>query len=66
MLLTAASKSSVSKPTVKITPEDGVTTLNRRRGAFKQPKVHCIKNHEFTATFFGQPTFCSVCREFLW
>uniref|UniRef100_A0A671VBM1 Protein kinase C n=1 Tax=Sparus aurata TaxID=8175 RepID=A0A671VBM1_SPAAU len=49
-----------------ITPEDGVTTLNRRRGAFKQPKVHCIKNHEFTATFFGQPTFCSVCREFLW
>uniref|UniRef100_A0A671VEQ8 Protein kinase C n=1 Tax=Sparus aurata TaxID=8175 RepID=A0A671VEQ8_SPAAU len=46
--------------------KDGVTTLNRRRGAFKQPKVHCIKNHEFTATFFGQPTFCSVCREFLW
>uniref|UniRef100_A0A8C4HTF6 Protein kinase C n=1 Tax=Dicentrarchus labrax TaxID=13489 RepID=A0A8C4HTF6_DICLA len=41
-------------------------TLNRRRGAFKQPKVHMIKNHEFTATFFGQPTFCSVCREFLW
>ncbi|XP_073324636.1 protein kinase C delta type-like isoform X2 [Pagrus major] len=62
----AASKPSVSKTTVKVTPEDGVTTLNRRRGAFKQPKVHCIKNHEFTATFFGQPTFCSVCREFLW
>ncbi|XP_019942530.2 protein kinase C delta type-like [Paralichthys olivaceus] len=51
---------------VKHFPEDGVTTLNRRRGAFKQPKVHFIKNHEFTATFFGQPTFCSVCREFLW
>uniref|UniRef100_A0A673B1Y5 Protein kinase C n=1 Tax=Sphaeramia orbicularis TaxID=375764 RepID=A0A673B1Y5_9TELE len=45
---------------------DGLTTLNRRRGAFKQPKVHVIKNHEFTATFFHQPTFCSVCREFLW
>uniref|UniRef100_A0A671V8W5 Protein kinase C n=1 Tax=Sparus aurata TaxID=8175 RepID=A0A671V8W5_SPAAU len=44
--------------------ERGVCPL--RRGAFKQPKVHCIKNHEFTATFFGQPTFCSVCREFLW
>uniref|UniRef100_A0A3B4VH48 Protein kinase C n=1 Tax=Seriola dumerili TaxID=41447 RepID=A0A3B4VH48_SERDU len=54
------------KPSVKVSPEDGVTTLNRRRGAFKQPKVHFIKNHEFTATFFGQPTFCSVCREFLW
>ncbi|XP_072238811.1 protein kinase C delta type-like [Leuresthes tenuis] len=51
---------------VKAAPEDGVMTLNRRRGAFKQPKVHCIKAHEFTATFFGQPTFCSVCREFLW
>uniref|UniRef100_A0A8C4HTB5 Protein kinase C n=1 Tax=Dicentrarchus labrax TaxID=13489 RepID=A0A8C4HTB5_DICLA len=51
---------------VKVPPEDGVMTLNRRRGAFKQPKVHMIKNHEFTATFFGQPTFCSVCREFLW
>uniref|UniRef100_A0A8C4HTV5 Protein kinase C n=1 Tax=Dicentrarchus labrax TaxID=13489 RepID=A0A8C4HTV5_DICLA len=54
------------KPSVKVPPEDGVMTLNRRRGAFKQPKVHMIKNHEFTATFFGQPTFCSVCREFLW
>uniref|UniRef100_A0A665UD49 Protein kinase C n=1 Tax=Echeneis naucrates TaxID=173247 RepID=A0A665UD49_ECHNA len=54
------------KPSVKLPPEDGVTTLNRRRGAFKQPKVHFIKNHEFSATFFGQPTFCSVCREFLW
>uniref|UniRef100_A0A665UDP2 protein kinase C n=1 Tax=Echeneis naucrates TaxID=173247 RepID=A0A665UDP2_ECHNA len=53
-------------PSVKLPPEDGVTTLNRRRGAFKQPKVHFIKNHEFSATFFGQPTFCSVCREFLW
>uniref|UniRef100_A0A8C9YAZ2 protein kinase C n=1 Tax=Sander lucioperca TaxID=283035 RepID=A0A8C9YAZ2_SANLU len=51
---------------LKVSPEDGVTTLNRRRGAFKQPKVHFIKNHEFTATFFGTPTFCSVCREFVW
>ena len=54
------------KLSVKPPPEDGVMTLNRRRGAFKQPKVHMIKNHEFCATFFGQPTFCSVCREFLW
>uniref|UniRef100_A0A3B3Z997 Protein kinase C n=1 Tax=Periophthalmus magnuspinnatus TaxID=409849 RepID=A0A3B3Z997_9GOBI len=45
---------------------EGLTTLNRRRGAFKQPKIHDIKSHEFTATFFNQPTFCSVCREFLW
>ncbi|KAM9536693.1 protein kinase C delta type-like isoform 1-T4 [Salvelinus alpinus] len=46
--------------------EDGEMTLTRRRGAMKQAKVHFIKNHEFTATFFGQPTFCSVCREFVW
>ncbi|XP_016045093.1 protein kinase C delta type [Erinaceus europaeus] len=37
-----------------------------RRGAIKQAKIHYIKNHEFIATFFGQPTFCSVCKEFVW
>lgn len=41
-------------------------TLKKRRGALKQGKVHIIKNHEFLATFFNQPTFCSVCREFVW
>uniref|UniRef100_A0A4W5NQV9 protein kinase C n=1 Tax=Hucho hucho TaxID=62062 RepID=A0A4W5NQV9_9TELE len=44
--------------------EDEPMTLNRRR-AIKHAKVHFIKNHEFTATFFRQPTFCSVCREFV-
>ncbi|KAM4613453.1 protein kinase C, delta b [Polymixia lowei] len=60
------SDAAACKPSMKVAAEDGVMTLNRRRGAFKQPKVHLIRNHEFTATFFGQPTFCSVCREFLW
>ncbi|XP_058856015.1 protein kinase C delta type isoform X5 [Acipenser ruthenus] len=46
--------------------EDGAVTINRRRGAIKQAKIHYIKNHEFSATFFRQPTFCSVCREFVW
>ncbi|XP_029006403.1 protein kinase C delta type-like isoform X2 [Betta splendens] len=55
-----------SKPSMKVSLEDGATTLNRRRGAVKQPRVHVIKNHEFIATFFGQPTFCSVCRDFVW
>uniref|UniRef100_A0A8C5SUS7 Protein kinase C n=1 Tax=Laticauda laticaudata TaxID=8630 RepID=A0A8C5SUS7_LATLA len=32
----------------------------------KQAKIHYIKNHEFIATFFGQPTFCSVCKDFVW
>ncbi|XP_043934107.1 protein kinase C delta type isoform X2 [Protopterus annectens] len=52
----------------KMPSNDGenVVTLNRRRGAIKQAKIHYIKNHEFQATFFRQPTFCSVCREFVW
>ena len=52
-----------SKQAVK---EKEAPTLNRRRGAIKQAKIHFIKNHEFIATFFRQPTFCSVCREFVW
>uniref|UniRef100_A0A669CYK7 Protein kinase C n=1 Tax=Oreochromis niloticus TaxID=8128 RepID=A0A669CYK7_ORENI len=52
-----------SKQPVK---EEEAPTLNRRRGAIKQAKIHFIKNHEFIATFFRQPTFCSVCREFVW
>ncbi|KAF3689794.1 FYVE, RhoGEF and PH domain-containing protein 5 Zinc finger FYVE domain-containing protein 23 [Channa argus] len=48
------------------TKEEEAPTLNRRRGAIKQAKIHFIKNHEFIATFFRQPTFCSVCREFVW
>ncbi|XP_073405716.1 protein kinase C delta type isoform X3 [Dendrobates tinctorius] len=45
---------------------EGLQTINRRRGAIKQAKIHYIKSHEFIATFFGQATFCSVCREFVW
>ncbi|XP_040199197.1 protein kinase C theta type isoform X2 [Rana temporaria] len=40
--------------------------LHQRRGAMKQAKVHYVKCHEFIATFFPQPTFCSVCHEFVW
>ncbi|XP_073707696.1 protein kinase C, delta a [Garra rufa] len=49
-----------------VVSEEEAPTLNRRRGAIKQAKIHCIKNHEFIATFFRQPTFCSVCRDFVW
>ncbi|XP_072463217.1 protein kinase C delta type-like isoform X2 [Notamacropus eugenii] len=40
-------------------------TMNRW-GTIKQPKIHYIKSHEFIATFFRQPTFCSVCKSFVW
>uniref|UniRef100_A0A8C9WB54 protein kinase C n=1 Tax=Scleropages formosus TaxID=113540 RepID=A0A8C9WB54_SCLFO len=61
--LPIASVSSESKQSAK--EEEAAMTLNRRRGAIKQAKVHNIKNHAFIATFFRQPTFCSVCREFV-
>ncbi|KAH7725463.1 calcium-independent protein kinase C-like isoform 2 [Aphelenchoides avenae] len=40
--------------------------LHRRRGAIKHAKVHEIRGHQFVATFFRQPTFCSLCSEFMW
>uniref|UniRef100_A0A3P9KP32 Protein kinase C n=1 Tax=Oryzias latipes TaxID=8090 RepID=A0A3P9KP32_ORYLA len=52
--------------TQSVKPEEETYTLPRRRGAVRQPKIHIIKNHEFIATFFNQPTFCSVCKEFVW
>lgn len=39
--------------------------LNRRRGAMRR-RVHQINGHKFMATFHKQPTFCSLCREFIW
>lgn len=40
--------------------------LQRRRGAIKHARVHEIRGHQFVATFFRQPTFCSLCSDFMW
>uniref|UniRef100_A0A8C5AMS4 Protein kinase C n=1 Tax=Gadus morhua TaxID=8049 RepID=A0A8C5AMS4_GADMO len=61
--LEGADSGETTRPSAK---EEEAPTINRRRGAIKQAKIHFIKNHEFSATFFRQPTFCSVCREFVW
>ncbi|XP_028033283.1 protein kinase C isoform X2 [Bombyx mandarina] len=37
----------------------------RRRGAMRR-RVHQVNGHKFMATFLRQPTFCSLCREFIW
>ena len=40
--------------------------IARRQGAVKHAKIHDIKDHQFLATFFRQPVFCSFCSEFMW
>ncbi|CAF0909500.1 unnamed protein product [Brachionus calyciflorus] len=39
--------------------------FNRRRVAMRR-KIHQIYGHKFMATYFRQPTFCSICRDFIW
>lgn len=51
---------------ISTTDELPARTIGPRRGAIKKAKVENVKGHQMMARFFKQPTYCSVCKEFMW
>ena len=60
--LQLATEEELSQPIRKFKESE---RIKQRRAAMKR-RVHQVNGHKFMATFFGQPTYCSHCREFIW
>ncbi|XP_033116575.1 protein kinase C delta type-like [Anneissia japonica] len=46
--------------------EKNMKGLTHRRGAVRQAKIHEHRGHKFQGHYFRQPTYCSLCSEFIW